>query len=71
MKNWYSREFLGRSFDRFLKSDMKQTDFLQLQSELQSVSVQLRELNSFIESGSLSRTGKTHTKPKEEKGSFS
>ncbi len=62
MKNWYSRQYLGKSFDRFLNSDMNMTDFLQLQEELQSVSVQLQELNSFIESGSRNKIGKILTK---------
>ncbi len=67
MKNWYSRLYLGRSFDKFLDSEMKQIDFLRLQSELQSVSVQLQELNSFIASGYPSKIGGIHTKPREVK----
>ncbi len=59
-EHWYSRRYLGRSFDRFLESDMKQTDFLQLQQELQLVSVQLQELNNFIASGYQNKTGKIH-----------
>ncbi len=65
--NWYSRQYLGKSFDKFLNSDMNMTDFLQLQEALQQVSVQLRELNSFIANGSRSRIGKTHIRPREEK----
>ena len=62
MNNWYSRDYLGRAFDRFLESKMKQTDFLRLQSELESVSVQLQQLNSFIASGYPNKIGKTRTK---------
>ncbi len=63
MKNWYSKSYLGRAFDKFLDSEMNLKDFTRLQEELQSVSVQLRELNSFIESGSQNKTGRTLTKP--------
>ncbi len=65
--NWYSRQYLGKSFDKFLNSDMNMTDFLQLQEALQSVSVQLRELNSFIESGSRNKIGRTRISQREEK----
>ncbi len=70
MKNWYSKNYLGRSFDKFLNSDMNMTDFLQLQEELRQVSVQLRLLDSFIKSGSRNKTGKTHTKVNEEKAKY-
>ncbi len=69
MKNWYSKEYLGREFDRFLESDMKQIDFLRLQSALQSVSVQLQELNSFIANGFQNKIGRTHTRQNEVKES--
>ncbi len=69
MKNWYSREYLGRSFDNFLDSEMTPKDFMQLQQALQRVSVQLLELNSFIESGFLSKTGRIHIKLSEGKES--
>ncbi len=65
MKSWYSRHYLGKSFDRFLSSEMKLSDFTRLQEELQRVSVQLQELDSFIENGSRNRTGKTRTRIEE------
>ncbi len=61
MKSWYSRNYLGKEFAIFLESDMKRIDFLRLQSALESVSVQLQELNSFIENGFQNKTGKIHT----------
>ncbi len=67
-KSWYSRQYLGKAFDRFLNSEMKSNDFLLLQQELLSVSVQLQELNSFIENGLRSKTGKIHIRAKEAKG---
>ncbi len=69
MKNWYSRLYLGRSFDIFLASELKQKDFMRLQSELQSVSEQLLELNSFIASGYPNKIGGIHIKRKEAKES--
>ncbi len=60
VEHWYSREYLGKAFDKFLESDMKQNDFLLLQQELQLVSVQLQELNNFIASGYQSKTGRIH-----------
>jgi len=67
MKSWYSRQYLGRSFDKFLKSEMNLSDFLLLQQELSQVSVQLQELNSFIANGSQNKIGATHTSPEEVK----
>ncbi len=67
MNNWYSRHYLGRSFDKFLESEMKLKDFMLLQEELQSVSVQLQELSSFIESGSRNKTGRIRTRLNEVK----
>ncbi len=65
--HWYSRQYLGRSFDIFLKSKMNLKDFTLLQQELQQVLVQLQESNNFIESGYPNKIGKTHTRQKEEK----
>ncbi len=70
MKNWYSKNYLGRSFDKFLDSDMNTTDFLQLQQELRLVSVQLQLLNNFIKNGSRNKTGRTHIKQNELKEMF-
>ncbi len=67
VEHWYSREYLGRHFDKFLESDMKPIDFLQLQQELQLVSVQLQELNSFIANGYQSKTGRIHISRNEER----
>ncbi len=67
MKSWYSRNYLGKEFAIFLESDMKRIDFLRLQSALESVSVQLQELNSFIENGFQNKTGKIHTSLNEER----
>ena len=64
---WYTREYLGRYFDRFLDSEMSLTDFMRLQEELQRVLVQLQESRSFIASGSLNRIGGTPIRPREER----
>ncbi len=64
---WYSRSYLGRSFDKFLKSEMKLNDFMLLQEELQRVSVQLQQLNNFIENGLQNKTGKIRISQKEAK----
>ncbi len=60
--NWYSKSYLGKSFDKFLSSDMSTTDFMQLEQVLQQVSEQLRMREVFIKNGFLNKTGKTHTK---------
>ncbi len=65
---WYSRDYLGKAFDKFLKSEMNLKDFSLLQVELQQVSGQLQELNNFIRSGSRNKTGKIHIKPNDSKG---
>ncbi len=65
--SWYSRQYLGKAFNRFLESKMKLKDFTLLQSELLSVSVQLQELNNFIESGSRNKIGGIRTKASVEK----
>ncbi len=70
ISNWYSRDYLGREFDKFLKSEMKLSDFTQLQVVLQQVLVQLRLLDNFTKSGYPSRDGKIHTKTKEAKEMF-
>jgi len=67
MKDWYSRDYLGKGFDRFLKSDMKLSDFITLQEELQRVLVQLQLSRSFTESGYPNKIGKIHIKPSEPK----
>ncbi len=67
MKSWYSREYLGRAFDRFLDSEMSLNDFMLLQQELQLVSEQLQALKHFIESGYQSKTGRIHIRQNEQK----
>ncbi len=64
---WYSRQYLGRYFDRFLESEMNSKDFQRLQAELQRVLVQLRESNSFTASGYPNKIGKIRTRQNEEK----
>ncbi len=66
-QNWYSRQYLGKHFDNFLKSEMSLSDFMLLQAELQQVLVQLQLSSNFIESGSQNKTGRTHTRLKEPK----
>ncbi len=69
MRNWYSREYLGKQFDKFLNSDMNSTDILHLQEELRLVSEQLQLSNSFIENGFQNKTGRIHIRQSEAKGS--
>ncbi len=61
---WYTREYLGKSFDNFLKSEMNSNDFKHLLQVLQRVSEQLRVSSSFIESGYPNKIGKIPIKPK-------
>ncbi len=70
-KHWYSRQYLGKHFDNFLKSDMNSTDFMQLQEVLQQVLVQLRARNNFIASGYPNKIGGIHTKRSARKESLS
>ena len=68
MKDWYSRSYLGKHFDRFLNSEMSLKDFQLLQAELQQVLVQLQLSRDFTKSGLTNRTGKIHIRtsvPKE------
>jgi len=67
---WYSQQYLGKSFDRFLKSDMNSIDFKRLQEVLQQVSAQLQLREDFIKSGSINRTGKTHIRTNVLKGNL-
>ncbi len=67
MNEWYSRQYLGKSFDRFLKSEMSLKDFQRLQQELQQVLVQLRLSRDFTGNGLTNRIGGTHTKIREAK----
>ncbi len=71
IESWYSRSYLGRSFDRFLESEMNSKDFQLLQAELQSVLVQLQESKRFTESGFQNRIGGTRTKQNVRKGMYS
>ncbi len=64
MKSWYSRKYLGRQFDKFLKSEMTLKDFTLLQAELQQVLVQLRESRRFTENGYPNKTGGIPTRLK-------
>ncbi len=63
--NWYSRDYLGKHFDRFLNSEMNLTDFMQLQEVLQQVLVQLQQSRAFIESGYPNKIGKTRIRVEE------
>ncbi len=65
--HWYSRQYLGRSFDIFLKSKMNLKDFMLLQQELQQVLVQLQESSNFTKSGLQNKIGETHIRQREEK----
>jgi len=69
-QNWYSRQYLGKHFDRFLKSEMKLRDFMLLQEVLQEVLVQLRLSNNFIKNGYQSKTGKIRIRQNEQKEMF-
>ena len=71
MNSWYSRQYLGKSFDRFLKSKMTLKDFMQLQEVLQQVLVQLQARRAFIENGSRNKTGAIHIRTNEERASLS
>ncbi len=64
-EEWYSRDYLGREFDRFLSSEMNSTDFQRLSLELVRVLEQLQLSRAFIASGYQNKIGKIHTKPKE------
>jgi len=70
IQEWYTREYLGKHFDRFLKSGMSLKDFMRLQEVLQEVLVQLQESRRFIESGYRNKTGRIPTKPREPREMF-
>ncbi len=65
MREWYSREYLGRHFDNFLKSEMTLKDFMLLQEELQQVLVQLQESRRFTKNGYQNKIGEIRIRQKE------